>query len=147
AEAIGMRVIYFDTVEKLRHGNAVAMPSLAELMRASDVVSLHVPDTPSTRQMIGPPEIAWMRNGSYLINCCRGSVVDLEAMAVALRDGHLAGAAVDVFPAEPSGKAEDFTCPLTGLQNVILTPHLGGSTEEAQEQIGIEVARKLIQCG
>jgi D-3-phosphoglycerate dehydrogenase len=145
AEAIGMRVIYFDAARKLRHGNAGAAASLAELMRSSDVISLHVPEAPSTKQMIGACELALMRKGSYLINCSRGSVVDLEAVAAALRSGDLAGAAVDVFPTEPSDNSKSFTCPLVGLENVILTPHVAGSTEEAQGQIGTEVAHKLIQ--
>ena len=110
----------------------------------SDVVSLHVPETPGTHGMIGRAEIAQMKRGAYLINNSRGTVVDLDALADALRSGHLRGAAVDVFPHEPSANGEAFRSPLQGLENVILTPHVGGSTEEAQERIGAEVARKLI---
>jgi len=144
AEAMGMRVLTYDRADKLRHGNTEPVPSLEALMRASDVVSLHVPDTPSTRGMIGPAEIAWMKPGAYLINNARGNVLDLDALADALRRGHLAGAAVDVFPVEPGSAAEAFQTPLQGLDNVILTPHIGGSTVEAQERIGEEVARKLL---
>jgi D-3-phosphoglycerate dehydrogenase len=145
AEGMGMRVIFFDLSDKLRHGNTEPAESLMDLLRASDVVSLHVPETPLTFRMIGAPEIAAMKPGAYLINNSRGTVVDLDALAQALRAGHLRGAAVDVFPAEPSSNAERFTAPLQGLDNVILTPHIGGSTEEAQERIGTEVARKLIE--
>lgn len=144
AEAMGMRVIYFDTSDKLRHGNTEPVPTLGALLAQSDVVSLHVPETPATHGMIGAAEIAQMRKGSHLINNSRGTVVDLQALADAIRGGHLAGAAVDVFPKEPGGNAEKFVSPLQGLANVILTPHIGGSTEEAQERIGSEVARKLL---
>jgi D-3-phosphoglycerate dehydrogenase len=145
AEAIGMRVIFFDVIDKLRHGNTEPAESLMELLRVSDVVTLHVPETPQTDRMIGASEIAAMKRGAYLINNSRGTVVDLDALAQALRAGQLRGAAVDVFPAEPSSSAERFTTPLQGLDNVILTPHIGGSTEEAQDRIGREVARKLIE--
>lgn len=145
AEAIGMRVIYFDISDKLRHGNSQPVASLTDLLRASDVVSLHVPQTALTKQMIGGQEIAAMKKGSYLINCSRGSVVDLDALAQALRDGHLAGAAVDVYPVEPSSNSDAFVTALQGIDNVILTPHVGGATQEAQERIGAEVARKLIE--
>jgi D-3-phosphoglycerate dehydrogenase len=145
AEAMGMRVIYFDLTDKLRHGNTEPADSLADLLGASDVISLHVPETPATHRMIGPAEIAALKRGAYLINNSRGTVVDLEALAGALRAGHLRGAAVDVFPSEPSSNADRFASPLHGLDNVILTPHIGGSTEEAQERIGTEVARKLIE--
>ena len=144
AEAMGMRVAYFDIVDKLRHGNTEPAGSLGELLAASDVVSLHVPETPDTAGMIGAAEIAAMKPGSYLINNSRGTVVDLDALAHALRAGRLAGAAVDVFPHEPASAEETFRTPLQGLPNVILTPHVGGSTGEAQERIGAEVARKLI---
>ncbi|CAN7713890.1 phosphoglycerate dehydrogenase [Bosea sp. LjRoot9] len=144
AEAMGMRVIYFDQTDRLRHGNTEPVDSLAELLGNADIVSLHVPETPATAGMIGAEQIAQMRPGSYLINNSRGTVVDLEALAVALREGRLAGAAVDVFPVEPASNAERFVSPLQGLANVILTPHVGGSTEEAQERIGAEVARKLV---
>jgi D-3-phosphoglycerate dehydrogenase len=144
AEAMGMRVIYVDQTDKLRHGNTEPAESLAALLAASDVVSLHVPETKATTGMIGAAELASMKKGAYLINNSRGRVVDLDALAEALRSGHLAGAAIDVFPVEPASNAEPFVSPLQGLPNVILTPHVGGSTEEAQERIGAEVARKLI---
>lgn len=144
AEAMGMHVIYFDLTDKLRHGNTEPVDSLHDLLARSDVVSLHVPETPATHGMIGEAEIRAMKKGAYLINNSRGTVVDLDALATALKDRHLRGAAVDVFPVEPASKSERFTSPLQDLDNVILTPHIGGSTEEAQERIGAEVARKLI---
>ena len=144
AEAMGMRVIYYDHTDRLRHGNTEPIDTLHELLAHSDIVSLHVPETPATAGMIGEAEIRAMKPGAYLINNSRGTVVDLDALAGALRDGHLAGAAVDVFPVEPASNADRFTSPLQGLKNVILTPHIGGSTEEAQDRIGKEVARKLI---
>ena len=144
AEAMGMRVIYYDHTDRLRHGNTEPVESLAALLSGSDIVSLHVPETPATHGMIGAAEIALMRKGAYLINNSRGTVVDLEALAGALSSGHLAGAAVDVFPKEPASNNDRFVTPLQGLPNVILTPHIGGSTEEAQERIGAEVARKLV---
>ncbi|HEY9566968.1 MAG TPA: phosphoglycerate dehydrogenase [Thalassobaculum sp.] len=145
AEAMGMRVIYFDRTDKLRHGNVEPAGTLAELLARADVVSLHLPETPETRGLFGAAQIRAMRPGSFLINNARGSLVDIDALAAALRDGHLAGAAVDVFPSEPKSNAEVFASPLRGLDNVILTPHVGGSTEEAQERIGDEVARKLVE--
>ncbi|HEV7256562.1 MAG TPA: phosphoglycerate dehydrogenase [Bosea sp. (in: a-proteobacteria)] len=144
AEAMGMRVIYFDQTDRLRHGNTEPVDSLNELLGSADIVSLHVPETPQTHGMIGAEQIAAMNPGSYLINNSRGTVVDLDALAAALKSGHLAGAAVDVFPVEPASNADRFVSPLQGLPNVILTPHVGGSTEEAQERIGAEVARKLV---
>ena len=144
AEAMGMRVIFYDQTDKLRHGNTEPADSLNALLAHSDVVSLHVPETPATHGMMGAAQIAAMKPGAYLINNSRGTVVDLEALAVALRSGRLRGAAVDVFPVEPASNKEPFHSPLQGLDNVILTPHVGGSTEEAQERIGTEVARKLI---
>jgi D-3-phosphoglycerate dehydrogenase len=144
AEAMGMRVIFFDQTDKLRHGNTEPVETLDELLAASDVVSLHVPETPATANMIGEREMRQMKEGAFLINNSRGTVVDLDALAGALKDGHLAGAAVDVFPVEPASNADRFVSPLQGLSNVILTPHVGGSTEEAQDRIGGEVARKLI---
>jgi len=144
AEAMGMRVIFYDHTDKLRHGNTEPAGSLHALLSQSDVVSLHVPETPATHGMIGATEIAAMKKGSYLINNSRGTVVDLEALAAALKSGHLRGAAVDVFPVEPASNKEPFHSPLQGIANVILTPHIGGSTEEAQERIGAEVAKKLI---
>jgi D-3-phosphoglycerate dehydrogenase / 2-oxoglutarate reductase len=144
AEALGMRVIYYDHTDKLRHGNTEPTANLHELLAQSDVVTLHVPETPATHRMIGKAEIAAMKPGAYFINNSRGTVVDLEALAEALREERLRGAAIDVFPIEPSSNAERFVSPLQGVKNVILTPHIGGSTEEAQERIGEEVARKLI---
>jgi D-3-phosphoglycerate dehydrogenase len=144
AEAFGMKVIYYDHTDKLRHGNTEPVETLQELFAQSDVVSLHVPETPATQGMIGRDEIAAMKRGAYLINNSRGTVVDLDALAEALRENRLAGAAVDVFPVEPGSAGERFSSPLQGLDNVILTPHIGGSTEEAQERIGSEVARKLV---
>ncbi|MGJ4891806.1 phosphoglycerate dehydrogenase [Bradyrhizobium sp. HKCCYLRH3099] len=144
AEAMGMRVIFFDLTDKLRHGNTEPVESLDELLANSDVVSLHVPETPATANMIGERQIRHMKDGAYLINNSRGTVVDIDALASALREGKLSGAAVDVFPVEPASNADPFVSPLQGLPNVILTPHVGGSTEEAQDRIGGEVARKLI---
>ncbi|MDJ0387879.1 phosphoglycerate dehydrogenase [Roseomonas sp. E05] len=143
AEAFGMRVIYYDTVPKLPHGNAVAAAGLHDLLGAADVVSLHVPETAETIGLIGAAEVAAMRRGALLINNARGRVMDLEAVAEGLRSGHLLGAAADVFPEEPKRNGERFSSPLQGLPNVILTPHIGGSTEEAQTRIGEETARKL----
>ena len=145
AESMGMRVIFFDLTDKLRHGNTEPAESLEDLLERSDVVSLHVPETPATHGMIGAAELRAMKRGAYLINNSRGTVVDLDALAAALRVGHLRGAAVDVFPVEPASNSEPFRSPLQGLDNVILTPHVGGSTVEAQERIGAEVARKLVE--
>lgn len=144
AEAMGMRVIYYDHTDKLRHGNVEPADDLLDLMARADVVSLHLPETPSTHGLIGAREIAAMKRGAYLINNARGTILDLDALAGALRSGHLRGAAVDVFPVEPSSNADPFVTPLQGLENVILSPHVGGSTEEAQERIGAEVARKFV---
>ncbi len=144
AEGMGMRVIFHDHTDKLRHGNTEPTDSLHDLLTQSDVVSLHVPETPATHGMIGAAEIRAIKAGAYLINNSRGTVVDLDALAAALREGRLRGAAIDVFPVEPGSNAERFHSPLQGLDNVILTPHVGGSTEEAQERIGVEVARKLV---
>ncbi len=145
AEALGMQVIFYDVEMKLALGNARAMPSLDALLEAADVVSLHVPETPQTRGMIGAEQLARMRQGAHLINASRGTVVDIDALAEALRSKHLAGAAIDVFPREPKGAGEEFVSPLREMENVILTPHIGGSTQEAQESIGTEVAEKLIR--
>ena len=145
AEGLGMQVIFHDVETKLSLGNAHAAASLHDLLQRADVVTLHVPETPATKLMFGAKEIAAMRQGAVLINASRGSVVDIEALAAALREGHLAGAAVDVFPVEPKGNDDPFVSPLVGLDNVILTPHIGGSTLEAQDNIGIEVASKLVR--
>ena len=145
AEGLGMRVIYHDIETKLALGNAGAAASLKELLERSDIVSLHVPETAQTRNMIGAKELKRMKKGAVLINASRGTVVDIEALADALRSGQLGGAAVDVFPVEPKANDEEFVSPLRGLDNVILTPHVGGSTLEAQQNIGLEVAAKLIR--
>jgi D-3-phosphoglycerate dehydrogenase / 2-oxoglutarate reductase len=144
AEAMGMKVIYFDVIDKLRHGNAEPCKTLDDLLAQSDVVSLHVPETPQTKNMMGEAQFRAMKKGAYFINNARGTTVDVDALAQALKDKHLRGAVVDTFPKEPAGNKEKFVSPLQGLDNVILTPHIGGSTEEAQERIGAEVARKLI---
>ncbi len=145
SEAMGMRVIYHDIVPKLPLGNARQVRSLNDLLRDADAVTLHVPATEQTRGMIGAPQLRRMRAGSFLINNARGSVVDVPALAEALRAGHIAGAALDVFPHEPSGAGEPFESPLRAIANVILTPHVGGSTAEAQEAIGRDVAEKLLK--
>ena len=144
AESLGFNVIYYDVITKLGMGNANQVGSLEELLGRADVVSLHVPDLASTRWMIGAKEIAAMKDGAILINAARGSVVEIEPLAEAIKAGKLNGAAIDVFPVEPKGNDEEFQSPLRGLHNVILTPHIGGSTLEAQENIGIEVSEKLI---
>jgi len=143
AEAFGMRVIYFDVDSKLAIGNARPVDSLAQLLAESDVVSVHVPDEPSTRNLIGTSELGRMRPDAMLINNARGSVVDLDAVAEALRAGRLGGVAIDVYPSEPRRNDDPFSTPLAGLPNVILTPHIGGSTEEAQAAIARDAARKL----
>ena len=143
AEAFGMRVLFFDIARKLPLGNALPVASLRKLLEGSDLVTLHVPDTPETRNMIGRRELLTMRPGSALLNLSRGSVVDLAALRAALASGHLAGAAVDVFPKEPVSNDEEFHCELRGMENVILTPHVGGSTAEAQHSASIEVAGTL----
>lgn len=145
AEAMGMRVVFYDILSKLALGNARQVRSLRELLEASDVVTLHVPATAQTKSMIGKAEIARMKKGAHLINNARGSVVDLKALADALKAGNLGGAALDVFPVEPAGKGESFDSPVKGLANVILTPHVGGSTEEAQKSIAEDVCDKLIK--
>ncbi len=145
AEALGMHVVYYDIESKLALGNATAVDSLEALLDRADVLSLHVPETPATRHMIGAQQLARLRPGAVLINAARGKVVDVEALAVALADGHLAGAAVDVFPVEPKSHEEQFSSPLRRFDNVILTPHIGGSTLEAQHNIGVEVTLKLIK--
>lgn len=143
AEAIGMRVKFYDVITKLPLGNASQVGSLAELLRDSDVVSLHVPELPSTKMMMGAEQIAQMKPGAILLNASRGTVVDIDALAEALNSKHLAGAAIDVFPVEPRGNDDEFISPLRGIDNALLTPHVGGSTMEAQENIGTEVAEKL----
>ena len=145
AEALGMRVFYYDTSAKLSMGNATPVPTLASLLSLSDVVTLHVPESPDTVRMIGRAELAQMRAGAALINASRGTVIDIDALAEALNEERLCGAALDVFPVEPKSNADAFESPLRRFDNVILTPHVGGSTEEAQESIGVEVADKLIR--
>ena len=145
AEALGMRVCYYDIEAKLALGNAEPLNSLDAVLERSDVVTLHVPQTPATQGMIGQDQLARMRPGASLINASRGTVVDIEALARALEAKRLAGAAIDVFPSEPESKEERFESVLRGFDNVLLTPHIGGSTLEAQLQIGIEVATKLLR--
>jgi D-3-phosphoglycerate dehydrogenase len=145
AESLGMRVIYFDIETKLALGNARPAGSLDALLEASDVVTLHVPETPQTFNMIGSAQLARMKPGSALLNASRGTVVDIDALVAALQSKRLSGAAIDVFPTEPKGAGDEFVSPLRGMDNVILTPHVGGSTVEAQENIGVEVAEKLIK--
>ena len=145
AEAMGMQVRYYDVVEKLALGNAQPCRSLDELLAISDVVTLHVPETVETKNMMGAAKFKKMKKGAFFINAARGTVVDIPALADCLKAGYLAGAAVDVFPKEPATVEEKFKSPLQGLRNVILTPHIGGSTEEAQANIGGEVAEKLVK--
>lgn len=143
AEHLGMRVQFFDIEDKLVLGNATQVKSLSRLLSTSDVVSLHVPETPQTQNMIDTKALEKMKPGSILINASRGTVIDIDALATALGNGHLSGAAIDVFPVEPKSNSEEFESELRGFDNVILTPHVGGSTQEAQQNIGIEVAGKL----
>ena len=146
AEMIGMHVLFHDVMSKLPMGNNVAASSLGEVLERADFVSLHVPETAATKNMIGAPELARMKKGSYLLNASRGSVVVIPALAEALRSGQLAGAAIDVYPEEPEANSSDsFKTPLQELPNVILTPHIGGSTSEAQAAIGREVASALVK--
>ncbi|MBF9001650.1 MULTISPECIES: phosphoglycerate dehydrogenase [Vibrio] len=143
AESLGMYVYYYDIENKLSLGNAHQVHTLTELLNKCDVISLHVPETPETKNMMGKEEFDRMKPGSIFINASRGTVVDIPALCAALESKHLAGAAVDVFPTEPGSNAQPFESPLIEFDNVILTPHVGGSTQEAQENIGIEVAGKL----
>jgi D-3-phosphoglycerate dehydrogenase len=145
AESLGMRVLYYDVMTKLPLGNSRSAASLPELLAESDFVTLHVPATTSTHMMMGAPEMAKMKKGACLINASRGTVVDIGALANALKSGHLGGAAVDVYPEEPETNSDGFVTELQGLPNVVLTPHIGGSTEEAQASIGREVATSLIK--
>jgi D-3-phosphoglycerate dehydrogenase len=145
AESLGMQVIYYDIEAKLALGNARAVTSLDSLLETADVVTMHVPETPQTHQMIGRAQLARMKPGAHLINASRGTVVDIDALVAALQSKHLGGAGMDVFPQEPKTAGEEFVSPLRGMDNVLLTPHVGGSTEEAQQNIGVEVADKLIK--
>ena len=145
AEQLGMRVIFHDIEAKLPLGNANPVDGLHELLATSDVVSLHLPELPSTKGLIGREQIQTMKRGSHLINASRGTVVDIDALAEALESGHIQGAAIDVFPVEPQGNDSKFESPLIRFDNVLLTPHIGGSTLEAQANIGKEVAAKLVR--
>jgi D-3-phosphoglycerate dehydrogenase / 2-oxoglutarate reductase len=150
AEALGLKVLFYDVVKKLPLGNARSCTSLEELLGLSDFVTLHVPELSETMNMITSRELQLMKKGSYLINASRGSVVVIEALVEALKSKHLAGCAIDVFPLEPSSNKEKFISPLQNLSNVILTPHIGGSTEEAQKAIGLEVSesfRRYLKIG
>lgn len=145
AESLGMRVIFYDVVSKLPLGNASQIPSLEGLLGQADIVTLHVPDLPSTRNLMDQERISQMKPKSILINASRGTVVDIDALTKALEEKHLLGTAIDVFPTEPKSNNDEFVSPLRGFDNAILTPHIGGSTQEAQENIGVEVAEKLVR--
>ena len=145
AESLGMRVIFYDVVSKLPLGNASQIPSLEGLLGQADIVTLHVPDLPSTRNLMDQERISQMKPKSILINASRGTVVDIYALTKALEEKHLLGTAIDVFPTEPKSNNDEFVSPLRGFDNAILTPHIGGSTQEAQENIGVEVAEKLVR--
>jgi D-3-phosphoglycerate dehydrogenase len=145
AEGLGMKVIFYDVETKLPLGNASACKSLRELLSLSDIVSLHVPETPQTKNLINKNNLKFFKQGAILLNYARGQVVDLEALAKSLQEGSLGGAAIDVYPWEPEKNGDKFSTPLQGMSNVILTPHIGGSTEEAQENIGDDVSSKMFQ--
>jgi D-3-phosphoglycerate dehydrogenase len=145
AEAMGMRVQFFDIETKLPLGNAQAKKSIKEIVSSSDIISLHVPETTQTKNLINKAVLKQFKSGSILVNYARGEVVDLDALAEAIKEKHIAGAAIDVFPIEPEKNGDAFSTPLQGLSNVLLTPHIGGSTEEAQENIGEDVSIKLYQ--
>ncbi|WP_367104657.1 phosphoglycerate dehydrogenase [uncultured Psychrobacter sp.] len=145
AESFGMKVIYHDVVTKLPLGNAHQVGSLEELLSSADIVTLHVPDVPSTRYMMKAEQFAHMKEGSYFINAARGTCVEIDDLAAALESGRVLGAAIDVFPKEPKSADEEFESPLRKFDNVILTPHIGGSTQEAQANIGLEVAEKFVK--
>jgi D-3-phosphoglycerate dehydrogenase len=145
AESVGMRVIFYDVVSKLPLGNTSQTPSLEALLGQADIVTLHVPDIPSTRNLIDQERISQMKPKSILINASRGTVVDIDALTKALAESHLLGTAIDVFPVEPKSNNDEFISSLRGFDNAILTPHIGGSTQEAQENIGVEVADKLVR--
>jgi D-3-phosphoglycerate dehydrogenase len=145
AEALGMKVLFYDTETKLPLGNATAAKNMKEVLQQADIVSLHVPETDQTKNLINKAAIKQMKQGAILINYARGEVVDLKSLASALQEEHLSGAAIDVFPWEPEKNGDRFENPLQGLKNVLLTPHIGGSTEEAQQNIGEDVSIKLFQ--
>jgi len=150
AESMGLKVVFFDIIKKLPLGNAIAMATLEDLLKVSDFVTLHVPETDETKDMMSAKELAQMKKDSYLINASRGTVVVIDDLVVSLKEKHLAGCAIDVFPEEPASNKEKFKSPLQGIANVILTPHIGGSTEEAQYAIGLEVAesfRRYLKIG
>ena len=140
-----MTVIFYDTVTKLPLGNATQVRTIGELLNRADVVSLHVPETAATQNMMGADEFAAMKQGAIFINAARGTVVDIDALAAALESGQIGGTAIDVFPVEPRGNDDEFMSPLRQFDNAILTPHIGGSTQEAQANIGLEVAEKLVK--
>ena len=144
AESMGMKVRFYDTLTKLPLGNAAQVRKLHDLLEQSDVISLHVPDNATTRGLMGPKELAAMKPGAMLINAARGQIVDIDSLCEHLASKHIGGAAIDVFPVEPKSNQEEFISPLRQFDNVILTPHIGGSTQEAQENIGIEVAEKIV---
>ncbi|WEM42727.1 phosphoglycerate dehydrogenase [Photobacterium sp. DA100] len=143
AENLGMKVYFYDIENKLSLGNATQVPSMTELLNKCDVISLHVPETPETQDMMGAEEFARMKPGAIFINAARGTVVDIDSLCSALESNHIAGAAIDVFPVEPQTNNDPFESPLTKFDNVLLTPHIGGSTQEAQANIGVEVAGKM----
>ncbi|CAG9000135.1 MAG: D-3-phosphoglycerate dehydrogenase [Candidatus Celerinatantimonas neptuna] len=145
AETVGMNVIYYDIEPKLSLGNAQQIPTLNEMLAQSDIVSLHVPETPLTKNMFTAKEMDCMKDGAMLINASRGSVVDIDALAEHLQSGKIGGSAIDVYPTEPKSNKEEFISPLREFDNVLLTPHIGGSTQEAQQNIGFEVASKLVK--
>ncbi len=145
AESLGMKVVFFDVVTKLPLGNASQVRSMDDLLGQADVVSLHVPETAATQDMIGAAEFSKMKKGAIFLNAARGTVVDIDALAAAMESGQVGGTAIDVFPVEPRGNDDEFVSPLRAFDNAILTPHIGGSTMEAQENIGFEVAEKLVK--
>lgn len=145
AEALGMKVVFYDTVTRLPLGNAVALRSLNDVLNQADLVTLHVPDTAQTKNLINKATLELCKKGAIIINYARGEVMDLDALAKAIKDGQISGAAVDVYPKEPEKNGDSFLSPLQNLPNVILTPHIGGSTEEAQQNIGEDVSNKLFQ--
>jgi D-3-phosphoglycerate dehydrogenase len=144
AEALGMKVVFYDAETKLPLGNATDSKNLKELLQQSDVVTLHVPEIPSTKNLINKNNLPWFKKGAILLNYARGEVVDLPALSKAILSGHLGGAAIDVYPVEPEKNGDAFTTVLQGLPNVLLTPHIGGSTQEAQNNIGVDVSAKLL---
>lgn len=150
AEAMGMRVVFYDVIKKLPLGNAQPKTKLDDLLAKADFISLHVPETPETKNLISKEQLFKMKKGSFLINASRGTVVNIEDLVLALKENQLGGCAIDVFPIEPSSNKESFKSELQNIKNVILTPHIGGSTEEAQYAIGLEVAesfRRFLQTG